>query len=184
MSDNNTTNYNKIPCAVYNDLLPLVTEGLASDESRILVEEHQKTCPNCSLNQTNDIYQMNENNILKKIKLQIISLAFIPLIIGILFGVSLGISQAMFNNIWLMPLLGGVSAIIYRKKSLWLTLIVFITVSIFHALPIHYNESYQLVFILAGIQWGNIYAGLFLLGQVITGLFQFALKKEGDTIEE
>lgn len=177
---NKTDNKNNftIPCAVYEDLLPLVQDGLASVESKILVEEHEKTCPNCGASKVDTSTKMDETRILQKIKLQIISLAFIPLVIGIFFGVNFGITQHMFNNIWLMPLLGGISAIIYRKKSLWLLLVVFVVSSIYHALPIHYDENYQLIYILASIQWGSIYAGLFLLGQIIVSLFAFALKKE------
>ena len=37
----------KITCDVIEDLLPLYAEGLASDDSRILVEEHLKTCIDC-----------------------------------------------------------------------------------------------------------------------------------------
>lgn len=173
-------NTNKIPCAVYHDLLPLVQDGLASDESKALVEEHEKTCPHCGTNSVSGSLQMNETHILQKIKLQILSLAFIPLVMGIFLGVNFGISQYMFNNIWLMPLLGGISAIIYRKKSLWLLLVVFVTTTIYHALPIHFDENYEFVYILASIQWGNLYAGLFLIGQVIVALLMFALKKEKD----
>ncbi|MFY9176289.1 MAG: zf-HC2 domain-containing protein [Caldicoprobacterales bacterium] len=37
----------KLSCDVINDLLPLYVEDLASDDTRILVEEHLKTCSNC-----------------------------------------------------------------------------------------------------------------------------------------
>lgn len=179
-SDNNKNSLSTtIPCAVYEDLLPLVQDGLASVESKILVEEHEKTCPNCGSNKIIST-QMNESRILQKIKLQIMYLAFIPLIIGIFFGVNFGITQYMFNNIWLMPLLGGISVLIYRKKSLWLLLVVFVASSTYHGLPMHYDQPYHILNIAEAIQWGNIYAGLFLLGQVIVSLFAFALKKEED----
>lgn len=37
----------KIDCNIIRDLLPLYTEGLASEESRIAVEEHLKDCEEC-----------------------------------------------------------------------------------------------------------------------------------------
>ena len=38
---------NNIPCGVIRDLLPLYTEELCSEESRTLVENHLKDCPDC-----------------------------------------------------------------------------------------------------------------------------------------
>ena len=38
---------NNIPCGVIRDLLPLYTEELCSQESRVLVESHLKDCPDC-----------------------------------------------------------------------------------------------------------------------------------------
>ncbi|MGX8774045.1 MAG: zf-HC2 domain-containing protein [Bacillota bacterium] len=37
-----------IKCEVIKDLLPLYVDGVVSDESRELIEEHLKTCPDCS----------------------------------------------------------------------------------------------------------------------------------------
>ena len=38
----------KLSCEVTQDLLPLYHDGVCSDESRALVEEHLKTCPDCA----------------------------------------------------------------------------------------------------------------------------------------
>ena len=38
----------KIPCAVAEDLLPLYYDGVCSEESRALVEEHIKECEHCA----------------------------------------------------------------------------------------------------------------------------------------
>lgn len=37
----------KISCNVINDLLPLYYDGVCTQESRVLVEEHLKECPSC-----------------------------------------------------------------------------------------------------------------------------------------
>ena len=37
-----------LPCNVIIDLLPLYNEGICSDESREIIEEHLKECENCS----------------------------------------------------------------------------------------------------------------------------------------
>jgi len=34
-------------CEVIRDLLPLYVDGVASEESRALIEEHLKTCEGC-----------------------------------------------------------------------------------------------------------------------------------------
>ena len=36
-------------CEIIKDLIPLCSEGLCSEESRIAVEEHIKTCETCRL---------------------------------------------------------------------------------------------------------------------------------------
>lgn len=175
-----------IPCAVYEDLLPLVCDGLASEESCLLVEEHEKTCPYCgqaSQVERKKVLKMelsSENRILQKIKFQLLTWAFIPLLLGVFFGVSMGVSQDMFLNVWIMPLLGGISACIYKRKSFYLLIFVYLVSAIYHILPIHLAESYSIYNLLGGLQWGMLYAGLFLLGQIIGSLFAFALKKEAE----
>ncbi len=37
----------KITCNVIEDLLPLYVEGLTSDDTNFLIEEHLKTCTDC-----------------------------------------------------------------------------------------------------------------------------------------
>ena len=38
----------KLSCNVARDLLPLYHDGVCSDESRALVEEHLDGCPDCA----------------------------------------------------------------------------------------------------------------------------------------
>ena len=38
----------KLPCTVIEDMLPMYYDGVCSDESATLVEEHLKECPQCS----------------------------------------------------------------------------------------------------------------------------------------
>ena len=38
----------KLPCKVIEDMLPMYYDGVCSDESATLVEEHLKECPQCS----------------------------------------------------------------------------------------------------------------------------------------
>lgn len=40
----------KITCNVIEDLLPLYVEGLTSDDTNFLIEEHLKTCTDCKKN--------------------------------------------------------------------------------------------------------------------------------------
>lgn len=183
MSDKNEKNMQKyqIPCAVYEDLLQLVTDGIASEESRILVDQHAKNCPHCSQNERIEVVELeisSETRILQKIKFQVMAWGFVLLLFGVFFGVSMGVSEEMFLNIWIMPLLGGLSALIYKNRSVYLLVAVFLISSIFHCLPFHFVEDYSIYNLLGGLQYGMVYAGLFLLGQVIGALFGFALKKE------
>ncbi|MCD3418819.1 zf-HC2 domain-containing protein [Streptococcus equi subsp. zooepidemicus] len=50
----------KISCEVIKDLLPLYQDGICSDESRKIVEEHLQSCDECrelldNMNQTIDV---------------------------------------------------------------------------------------------------------------------------------
>lgn len=38
---------NKISCNVIIDLLPLYREGICSEDSKVFIEEHFRTCENC-----------------------------------------------------------------------------------------------------------------------------------------
>ena len=48
---------NKIPCAIIKDLLPLYIDGLTSEETNALVEEHLAECDGCRLT-----YQVMKDN--------------------------------------------------------------------------------------------------------------------------
>ena len=63
---------NNIPCGVIRDLLPLYTEELCSQESRVLVESHLKDCPDCrsmkeSMEKT-ELLPVDSGESLKKMK--------------------------------------------------------------------------------------------------------------------
>ena len=41
------TSTNKLPCELIQDLLPLYEDGLCSERSRDLIEEHLSECETC-----------------------------------------------------------------------------------------------------------------------------------------
>lgn len=47
----------KLKCEVIQDLLPLYAEGMVSEESSFLIEEHLKTCENCR----RELHELNED---------------------------------------------------------------------------------------------------------------------------
>lgn len=55
----------KISCGIINDLLPLYHDNICSEESRIIVQEHLKTCESCRalLDQMDEDFCYKEKNI-------------------------------------------------------------------------------------------------------------------------
>lgn len=122
----------KISCDTCLDLIPLVKDGVGSQDSRKLVEDHIETCPECK-----EVYleskqieledlEIDYDGALTKIKRKLYALAGFILIIGSLVGVSLNDSENMFYNILIMPLLGGVAYLVFAKKAFIMSIFIFI----------------------------------------------------------
>lgn len=123
---------NKISCNTCLDLMPLVIDGVSSEDSKSLVEEHISECEECKnvysepkLIESEDL-EVDNNKVLGKIKRKLYSFAGLILILGSIIGAGLNNSQNVFYNFLLMPLLGGVSYLAFGKKAYLGSIFVFI----------------------------------------------------------
>lgn len=175
---------NKISCDVCMDLLPLVKDDVASEDSKVLVQNHIKECKNCQdiSKSFEKMPKMNEEKIIKKIKKQLFTIAIIIISLGGLVGLALSESMGMFYNILIMPAIGTIGYFTLKRKAylvpltllvfsyIWL-LVKYIAEGMFIETPIFYGLTIPLY-------WGMIYSGLSVLGILIGYLFHIAFRKE------
>lgn len=166
---------NDISCDVCLDLIPLVKDGVASDDSKILVENHINTCEQCKtfyLTQTE--YIVDDKKAIKKIRKSLYISSIIILIIGCLLGSSFIDYPNYVYNFLLMPFLGALSYIIFNKKSFFVPPIIFVVSSLWNSIIdlIKYN------FFSINIFFPIIYLIFAFLGILIAILLKFAFKKE------
>jgi len=132
MDMNNLNNLNNIDCKVIQDLIPLVKDDIASEESKLLVLEHCEKCSVCKLDKEdlhmeNRVQIENDNNIIKNIKKQIVFSKTLFIGIGILlasmvWGVILvnpGLAYVLLTFLFVMPITSFVITLILSIKDLW-----------------------------------------------------------------
>ncbi|MBU5427669.1 zf-HC2 domain-containing protein [Tissierella pigra] len=172
----------KITCNICMDLIPLVKDGVACTDSEKAVFEHLKECADCN-SFFKDLDQkpiINDKKAFGKIKKQVNLSILIITVLSILFGIGLSMSENMFYNIVIMPVIGVVSFIILKNRAYVVTVFVFVVSYIWHFVMFYSEISYGgfLSNLIASLYWALIYSGLCALGTLIVFLLYFAFKKE------
>lgn len=177
---------NKVSCDICMDLIPLVKDEVASKDSCEAVKNHIKECKSCKIVfSSNNIVKenMNDKRVISKIKKQLLTMGTILIIIGSMIGIGISESEAMFYNILIMPIIGGLGYYILKNKSYLVSLMMFLMVYIYHLIKYvlegAFDQSQTIASILvAPSMWAFIYSGLCLLGTLIGFLLYIAFKKE------
>ncbi|SDK99969.1 anti-sigma factor [Natronincola ferrireducens] len=176
---------NKISCETCIDLMPLVKDGVASEDSRKLVLEHLQDCGFCKIEYEKSHLlppPMDEERVLKKLKSKLFRGVLAIIIVGALFGIGLTESEGMFYNIIIMPLIGGISYFALKKTAYYVPIGVFILSYgwsfIRYSIAGIFLDVNIINALVAPAFWGLIYGGLCLLGVVIGVLLKFAFRKE------
>ncbi len=175
----------QISCNVCMDLMPLVKDGVASEESCALVIEHISICEHCSLafgGETQKIIAMDETVVLNKIKNKLTLFLLSIIFVGTLIGMVLSDSIGMFYNALIMPAIGGFGYMLLRKKSyflpLGLFLFSFVWVSIREIVKGFFTNSTLVDLLIMSAWWSGIFAAFSAIGVLIGGLLCYAFKKE------
>ncbi len=170
-----------IGCEICKDLLPLVGDGVASEESRAAVQAHLERCPACRALAAGALPPPPAPDgaaLLRRVRRTLRGFALVVLLAGALFGMGLSGSMNMFYNSLLMPAMGAAAYYVWRWKAA-------------AALPPLLAGMSLVCWALCrgwGVEagplpgyliWAAIYCVLALAGVAIAGLFHFALKKEG-----
>lgn len=168
-----------ITCEMCTDLMPLVQDGIASNDSCQAVRQHIAHCPVCKGLFEGEMPPIPDSQkTLGKIKRKIQLFSLMVLIFGMFFGLSLTASQGMFYNTLVMPVIGGLGYCIFRWKALFVIpglLLALHPVSNAVAVMLE-GEALDFSSILL---FTLIYSIFALVGSVITGLVHFAFRKEG-----
>ncbi|MEG2288440.1 MAG: zf-HC2 domain-containing protein [Clostridium sp.] len=175
-----------ISCDVCLDLIPLVLDNVASDDSTTLVNEHVKSCESCKteFNSENhgEKFKTDDEKIIKAIRKSIIYIGCGLLTIGIIVGIIVSNSMGMFYNLIIMPTIGALSYLIFNKKWYLVSGVIFVAAYIWQFILFSLDGAFASGFALWAIYTpvflAGIYSALSILGVIIAALFKFAFRKE------
>jgi len=173
-----------ISCNVIIDLIPLVKDGVASDDSTILVNEHIKSCESCKSEfETLQITELEQSLIKDKkiifaMKRSIFVTQIIVLIAGGILGVALTNSMGLFYNFIIMPIIGGISVIAFKRKWYLTPIAIIIINYLSQTIMAIVSDGFEWIYLYIGLPYSIIYAVLVCLGGIIAMLLKFTFKKE------
>lgn len=170
---------NKISCDMCIDLMPLVQDGVASEDSRNAVLQHLQECPDCRALYEGEIpTPSNTKEILGKVKRRAQLFSAMVMMFGIFYGLMLTAGNGIFMNVIIMPIIGGIGYYLFRWKALFtIPPLLLVTHFITNALGLG-GEGLMPVEV---VLWTAIYCGFALVGFVIAALLHFAFKKEDNS---
>lgn len=167
---------NEISCDVCMDLMPLVADGVASDESVQAVERHIAACETCRRLYSGGPHPTpSPQRAFAQVKKQMRTVFLLLMVFGMIYGLSLTAGPGMLSNLVLMPLLGALGYGVFR----WKAAIVLPVLLFFTHLATNYLGFGEEVLDFGSLFWMTFYYCLFaMVGIVIAGLLHFALRKE------
>ncbi len=169
---------NEITCDMCMDLIPLVQDGIASEDSRQAVEHHVHSCRSCrSLYSGQEQPPVDGMHIWKKFQRKLrFSMAMI-MVLGIFFGLGLTASSEMFYNSVVMPVIGVLGYVVFRWKAFYMVpLLLLFANGLSHLVGVMLGTNE--LDILSRLMWTIIYSIFVWVGIVIAGLMHFAFRKE------
>lgn len=180
----------KITCDICMDLMPLVRDGVASEDSENAVMKHISDCEDCkkiydemyinnkSIIEDDDIPKsINIDKAAKKVEKKINKYLGMIIMFGIFFGLSLTASEEMFLNSFIMPIIGAFGYYLFCWKAAY-TVPCIIVISNFIINGIGFLRGVEHLDIMSMIMWGSVYSLFAIIGTIIAGLLHFGLRKE------
>lgn len=185
----------KITCDICMDLMPIVQDGVASEDSVIAVMNHISECEDCkkiydemyinnkSIIENNNTPQqinpqaINIDKAAKKVERKINTYLSMIIMFGIFFGLSLTASEEMFLNSFIMPIIGAFGYYLFRWKAAY-TVPCIIVISNFIINGIGILRGVEHLDIASMVMWGTVYSLFAIVGTIIAGLLHFGLRRE------
>lgn len=176
-----------IDCAVVLDLVALVADGVASPESERLVREHAELCGSCravleaytdgSAVEAESV-QPDDKRVLKHIHRSLLGAGSVLLMMGLLLGVMITGSADVFYNFLLMPVVGVLGYLVFRRRW-YIALAGTLALSFIGVLIREVLESGFEVWMLQGaLAYAVINTVLATVGVAIAALLCFAFHRE------
>lgn len=169
---------NEISCKVCMDLMPLVQDGIASEDSREAVEQHIKKCESCAACYSGTVPPVADSEKLVADVRRKVQFFFVMLLMfGIFFGLGLTAGGELFYNSLIMPIVGVFGYVIFRWKSLYAVplLLLFTNVVSYIMNVIRGSEELGMY---SRVMWTGIYSIFVIVGVVIAGLIHYVFRKE------
>ena len=169
---------NKISCDMCIDLMPLVQDGVASEDSRNAVLQHLQECSDCRALYEGEIPAPSKSHeLLGKVQRRARIFSAMVMMFGIFYGLMLTAGNGLFLNVIIMPVIGGIAYYLFRWKAIIIVPpLLLVTHFITNALGLEGQQLMPVEVIL----WTSIYCGVALVGFIIAALLHFAFKKEAD----
>ncbi len=173
---------NKITCNMCADLIPLVKDGIASEDSRQAVEEHIKTCETCRIQYEGAGTEPFTVNVdfeveLGKLKRKLQIFSTVLMMFGVFFGLGLTASENMFYNSLLMPVVGVLGYLLFRWRAVYLVPgLLFVAQCLINLMGVPRDMVHMSL--MGIVMWVGIYSIFVLLGVLVAGLLHFAFRKE------
>lgn len=166
---------NKLSCDMCLDLIPLVQDGVASQDSRDAVLAHIAGCPGCRALFEGELPPADAGKVLGKVSRRLRLFGAMVMMFGILYGLMLTAGNGIFYNVLIMPVIGAIGYYLFRWRGLYIIPGLLLgTHLITNALGM--GEEYLGLPTL--VMWTAIYCGAALVGWVIAALLHFVFRKE------
>ncbi|MPN13808.1 hypothetical protein SDC9_161134 [bioreactor metagenome] len=171
----------EISCEVCMDLIPLVQDGVASEDSTALVEQHIATCAACRAAMGQPVKPDEEGSrILVRIKRKFSWWLLLLILVGVIAGMSLQFNEMFAYNLIIMPFLGAAVYLWGQQKWYTMPLLLFVGGFLWQLFSLNFTgfaDSFAESAALAGFI-GFSYGALALLGTAVAALLRYAFAKE------
>ena len=169
---------NEISCKICMDLIPLVQDGIASEDSREAVEQHISMCESCAAYYSGEIPPVADTDwIMVEVKRKVQFFFIMLLMFGIFFGLGLTASSELFYNSLIMPIVGVFGYVIFRWKSLYTVPLLLLFTNVISFILNEFRGIEELG-MYSRVMWTGIYSIFVIVGIVIAGLIHYAFRKE------
>jgi len=167
---------NKISCDICIDLMPLVQDGVASEDSRNAVLQHLRECPDCSALFEGEIpVSSRHTELLRKVQRRAQIFSAMIMMFGIFYGLMLTAGSELFMNVIIMPIIGAIGYYLFRWKGLY---IVPALLLVTHFITNTLGLGGEVLEPMGLFMWTAIYCWVALVGFVIAALLHFVFRKE------
>lgn len=171
-------------CNICIDLIPLVKDQVASKESEDFLKEHLKACEECrelyeNYPSISNIPDLEDKKIVENMRENMRKLGLIVLFLGSFLGAALSNSMGMFYNFLIMPFLGGLGYMLFKKKVYKLFILIFSISYIWQFLSSLVEGREKLVYsFVEPLYLSTVYLVFAAIGIIIFQLLQIAFTKE------